>query len=135
MPEIVGEDRQPVPAGAGGWLTIAKPWPGMLRGIWGDDERYKIQYWSDVPGKYLCGDNARCDEDGYYWIMGRIDDVLNVSGPPAEHDRDRKRPGEPRGGGRGGGGGPAARDQGRGGGGVRHPQRRLRSVRGAARRS
>jgi acetyl-CoA synthetase len=52
----------------------------MLRGIWGDDERYKLQYWSDVPGKYLCGDNARCDQDGYYWIMGRIDDVLNVSG-------------------------------------------------------
>ena len=66
--------------GKGGWLVIAKPWPGMLRGIWGDDERYKNQYWRDVPGKYLCGDNARCDEDGYYWIMGRIDDVLNVSG-------------------------------------------------------
>ena len=80
VPEIVGEDRKPVPVGAGGWLTITKPWPGMLRGIWGDDERYKIQYWTDVPGKYLCGDNARCDEDGYYWIMGRIDDVLNVSG-------------------------------------------------------
>jgi acetyl-CoA synthetase len=80
VPEIVGEDRKPVPAGAGGWLTITKPWPSMLRGIWGDDERYKIQYWTDVPGKYLCGDNARCDADGYYWIMGRIDDVLNVSG-------------------------------------------------------
>lgn len=80
VPEIVGEDRKPVPVGSGGWLTIAKPWPSMLRGIWGDDERYKIQYWTDVPGKYLCGDNARCDEDGYYWIMGRIDDVLNVSG-------------------------------------------------------
>jgi len=80
VPEIVGEDGKPVPAGSGGWLTITKPWPGMLRGIWGDDERYKAQYWSDVPGKYLCGDNARCDEDGYYWIMGRIDDVLNVSG-------------------------------------------------------
>jgi acetyl-CoA synthetase len=80
IPEIVGEDRNPVPVGAGGWLTIAKPWPAMLRGIWGDDERYKIQYWSDVPHQYLCGDNARCDEDGYYWIMGRIDDVLNVSG-------------------------------------------------------
>ena len=52
----------------------------MLRGIWGDDERYQQQYWESVPGKYLCGDNARCDEDGYYWIMGRIDDVLNVSG-------------------------------------------------------
>ena len=80
VPEIVSEDRKPVPVGAGGWLTITKPWPGMLRGIWGDDERYKIQYWTDVPGKYLCGDNARCDEDGYYWIMGRIDNVLNVSG-------------------------------------------------------
>ncbi len=80
VPAIVGEDGKPVPAGSGGWLTITKPWPGMLRGIWGDDERYKAQYWSDVPGKYLCGDNARCDEDGYYWIMGRIDDVLNVSG-------------------------------------------------------
>jgi acetyl-CoA synthetase len=80
IPEIVAEDGKPVSAGNGGWLTIAKPWPGMLMGIWGDDERYKIQYWSDVPGKYLCGDNARCDDDGYYWIMGRIDDVLNVSG-------------------------------------------------------
>ncbi|MGD0898234.1 MAG: acetate--CoA ligase [Thermoguttaceae bacterium] len=80
IPEIVGEDHKPVEAGNGGWLVIARPWPAMLRGIWGDDERYKIQYWSDVPHKYLCGDNARCDEDGYYWIMGRIDDVLNVSG-------------------------------------------------------
>jgi acetyl-CoA synthetase len=52
----------------------------MLRGIWGDDERYKDVYWSKVPGKYLAGDNARRDADGYYWIMGRIDDVLNVSG-------------------------------------------------------
>jgi acetyl-CoA synthetase len=52
----------------------------MLRGIWGDDQRYQEQYWSKVPGKYLAGDNARCDNDGYYWIMGRIDDVLNVSG-------------------------------------------------------
>ncbi len=80
IPAIVGEDKQPVETGTGGWLTIAKPWPGMLRGIWGDMDRYQTQYWDDVPGKYLCGDNARCDEDGYYWIMGRIDDVLNVSG-------------------------------------------------------
>jgi acetyl-CoA synthetase len=80
IPEIVAEDGKPVNPGNGGWLTIAQPWPGMLSGIWGDDERYKIQYWSDVPHKYLCGDNARCDDDGYYWIMGRIDDVLNVSG-------------------------------------------------------
>jgi len=61
-------------------LCIDHPWPGMLRGIWGDDERYREQYWSKVPGKYLTGDNARCDNDGYYWIMGRIDDVINVSG-------------------------------------------------------
>jgi acetyl-CoA synthetase len=61
-------------------LCIAYPWPGMLRGIWGDDERYVQQYWTKVPGKYLTGDNARCDDDGYYWIMGRIDDVINVSG-------------------------------------------------------
>jgi acetyl-CoA synthetase len=80
VPEIVNEDGTPVEAGFGGWLVIAQPWPGMLRGIWGDDERYQQQYWSDVPGKYLTGDNARCDEDGYYWIMGRIDDVINVSG-------------------------------------------------------
>ncbi len=80
VPAVVAEDGKPVPANNGGWLTITQPWPGMLRGIWGDDERYKTQYWSDVPGKYLCGDNARCDDDGYYWIMGRIDDVLNVSG-------------------------------------------------------
>lgn len=52
----------------------------MLRGIWGDEARYKEQYWSKVPGKYLTGDNARQDDDGYYWIMGRIDDVINVSG-------------------------------------------------------
>ena len=80
VPAVVAEDGKPVPANNGGWLTITQPWPGMLRGIWGDDERYKTQYWSDVPGKYLGGDNARCDDDGYYWIMGRIDDVLNVSG-------------------------------------------------------
>ena len=79
-PEIVGKDQQPVPVGSGGWLMIARPWPGMLHGIWGDDRRYEAQYWSSVPGKYLCGDNARQDEDGYYWIMGRIDDVLNVAG-------------------------------------------------------
>ena len=80
LPEIVGKDGKPVPPGSGGRLVITQPWPGMLRGIWGDDERYWAQYWKEVPGKYLCGDNARCDEDGYYWIMGRIDDVLNVAG-------------------------------------------------------
>ena len=81
IPKIVdATGREIEEANQGGWLTIAHPWPGMLRGIWGDDERYQEVYWSKVRGKYLAGDNARRDEDGYYWIMGRIDDVLNVSG-------------------------------------------------------
>ena len=80
IPKIIGEDGEEVGVDQGGMLTIAHPWPGMLRGIWGDDERFKEVYWSKVKGKYLAGDNARCDKDGYYWIMGRIDDVLNVSG-------------------------------------------------------
>ena len=80
IPMIVDSSGAEVDANHGGWLTIAHPWPGMLRGIWGDDERFKEVYWSKVPGKYLAGDNARRDADGYYWIMGRIDDVLNVSG-------------------------------------------------------
>jgi acetyl-CoA synthetase len=80
IPAIVDEHGKPVDPGRGGWLVITKPWPGMLRGIWGDPERYREQYWSKVPHQYLAGDNSRCDSDGYYWIMGRIDDVLNVSG-------------------------------------------------------
>ena len=80
FPEIVGEDRRPVEPGRGGRLVIARPWPGMLRGIRGDDARDMVQYWNDVPHKYLAGDNARCDDDGYFWILGRIDDLLNVSG-------------------------------------------------------
>jgi acetyl-CoA synthetase len=80
LPAIVDERGQPVEPGQGGMLVMTKPWPGMLRGIWGDDERYKEQYWSKVPHMYLAGDNARCDADGYYWIMGRIDDVINVAG-------------------------------------------------------
>ncbi len=80
VPAIVDSSGKPVPTGQGGWLVMTKPWPGMLRGIWGDDERYKEQYWSKVPHNYLAGDNCRKDADGYYWIMGRIDDVLNVAG-------------------------------------------------------
>ena len=80
IPAIVDEEGNAVEPGNGGWLVITHPWPGMLRGIYGDDDRYKDVYWSKVPGNYLAGDNARCDKDGYYWIMGRIDDVLNVSG-------------------------------------------------------
>ena len=80
VPEIVDDQGRAVEPGSGGWLVVGKPWPGMLRGIWGDEDRYRSQYWSKVPHKYLTGDNARCDEHGYYWIMGRIDDVLNVAG-------------------------------------------------------
>ena len=65
---------------ASGMLVIRKPWPGMLRGIYGDEERYKKQYWSEFPGFYFTGDGARRDEDGYYWITGRVDDVIKVSG-------------------------------------------------------
>ncbi len=78
--EVVDKAGKPVPAGAGGFLVVRKPWPAMLRTIWGDDERYKQQYWSQVPGYYFTGDGARRDKDGYLWILGRIDDVLNVSG-------------------------------------------------------
>jgi acetyl-CoA synthetase len=80
VPQIVDATGHPVQPGEGGWLVMQKPWPGMLRGIWGDDARFVETYWSRVPGKYLAGDNARQDADGYYWIMGRIDDVLNVAG-------------------------------------------------------
>ena len=80
IPEILDENGRPVGKNQGGWLVMSHPWPGMLRGIWGDDARYQEQYWSKVPHKYLAGDNCRIDNDGYYWIMGRIDDVINVSG-------------------------------------------------------
>ena len=69
-----------VPAGSGGLLVIRKPWPSMARTIYGDPERYQKTYWSDVPGCYFTGDGARQDADGYFWLMGRVDDVINVSG-------------------------------------------------------
>ena len=80
VPEIVTREGVPVGPNQGGFLVITKPWPSMLRTIYGDDERYKTQYWSDVPGSYFTGDGARRDEHGNYWIMGRVDDVLNVAG-------------------------------------------------------
>ncbi len=80
VPRIVDESHHDVPPNQGGMLCIEKPWPGMLRGIWADDARYVEQYWKKVPHMYLAGDNSRRDDDGYYWIMGRIDDVINVSG-------------------------------------------------------
>ncbi len=64
----------------GGFLTLTEPWPGMLRTIYGDDERYRETYWSRFPGRYFAGDGAKLDEDGYWWILGRVDDVLNVAG-------------------------------------------------------
>jgi acetyl-CoA synthetase len=80
VPEVVTKEGEPVPAGQGGLLVIRKPWPSMARTIWGDPDRYVKQYWSDVPGCYFTGDGARMDEDGYFWLMGRVDDVINVSG-------------------------------------------------------
>ena len=78
--DIMTRDGKPVDANQGGYLVIKRPWPSMLRTIWGDDERYKQQYWSQIEGIYFAGDGARRDKDGYFWIMGRIDDVINVSG-------------------------------------------------------
>lgn len=78
--EIVDKHGKPVPQGQGGFLVIRKPWPAMLRTIYGDDERYKQQYWTQVPHVYFTADGARQDENGYFWIMGRVDDVLNVAG-------------------------------------------------------
>jgi acetyl-CoA synthetase len=77
---IVDRDGNELGPNQGGLLVIRKPWPAMLRGIFNDPDRYQRQYWSDVPGVYFTGDGARRDDDGYFWIMGRIDDVLNVSG-------------------------------------------------------
>ncbi len=80
VPMVFDEAKELIEGDHGGMLCIGQPWPGMLRGIWGDPQRYADQYWSMIPGQYLTGDNARRDRDGYYWIMGRIDDVINVSG-------------------------------------------------------
>src|SRR5258708_26918389 len=77
---VVDENGKEVTANRGGKLVIRKPWPSMLRTIWGDKERYKQTYWSEVEGCYFTGDGARRDKDGYVWIVGRIDDVLNVAG-------------------------------------------------------
>jgi acetyl-CoA synthetase len=78
--DIVKKDGTPVGANEGGMLILKQPWPSMLRTLWNDDERFMKSYFSDVPGVYFTGDGARRDEDGYYWVVGRIDDVLNVAG-------------------------------------------------------
>jgi acetyl-CoA synthetase len=78
--EVVTRAGERVPLGSGGYLVVKRPWPSMLRTVYGDPDRYVRQYWSDIPGMYFTGDGAREDKDGYFWIMGRVDDVLNVSG-------------------------------------------------------
>jgi acetyl-CoA synthetase len=78
--DVVTREGDPVPPNGGGFLVLKQPWPAMLRTIYGDPQRYQSQYWSQIPGMYFTGDGARKDEDGYFWIMGRIDDVINVSG-------------------------------------------------------
>ena len=78
--DVVTREGDPVPPGGGGYLVLKRPWPAMLRTIYGDPKRYEDQYWSQLPGMYFTGDGARKDKDGYFWIMGRIDDVINVSG-------------------------------------------------------
>ncbi|WP_303797754.1 acetate--CoA ligase [Alicyclobacillus macrosporangiidus] len=77
---VLDEEGKPVEPGHGGYLVITKPWPSMMRTIWGDDERFRRSYFGKFPGVYLAGDGARVDEDGYFWVLGRIDDVINVSG-------------------------------------------------------
>ncbi len=77
--EVVDDHGHPVERG-GGYLTITQPWPSMLRGIWGDPERYRDTYWSTYEGRYFAGDGAKLDDDGYLWLLGRVDDVMNISG-------------------------------------------------------
>jgi acetyl-CoA synthetase len=78
--DILDEAGNSVPHGSGGYLVIKRPWPGMLRTLFGDDERFKEQYWSKYPGIYFAGDGAKRDKDGYFWLLGRVDDVMNIAG-------------------------------------------------------
>jgi acetyl-CoA synthetase len=80
VPEVVDKEGRPVDAGEGGYLVIRRPWPSMLRTVHGDPDRYVETYWKRFPGMYFTGDGARRDADGYFWIMGRVDDVINVAG-------------------------------------------------------
>ncbi|HLN76127.1 MAG TPA: acetate--CoA ligase [Nocardioidaceae bacterium] len=78
--EVVDDTGTPVANGAGGYLVLTEPWPAMLRTLWGDDQRFKDTYWSRFPGRYFAGDGAKKDDDGDIWLLGRVDDVMNVSG-------------------------------------------------------
>jgi acetyl-CoA synthetase len=77
---VVNDEGEAVKPGSGGYLVLTEPWPAMLRTIWGDDDRYRDTYWSRFPGRYFAGDGAKLDEDGDVWLLGRVDDVMNVSG-------------------------------------------------------
>jgi acetyl-CoA synthetase len=78
--QVVDDAGEPVPHGSGGYLVLTEPWPGMLRTLWGDDQRFKDTYWARFPGRYFAGDGAKLDSDGDIWLLGRVDDVMNVSG-------------------------------------------------------
>jgi acetyl-CoA synthetase len=78
--DIVDDKGEAVAIPGGGYLVLDQPWPAMLRGIWGDDQRFRDTYWSRFPGRYFAGDGAKRDEDGYFWLLGRVDDVMNISG-------------------------------------------------------
>jgi acetyl-CoA synthetase len=78
--DVVDKEGEPAPIPGGGYLVLTRPWPSMLRGIWGDPERYQATYWSKYDGKYFAGDGAKRDDEGYYWLLGRVDDVMLVSG-------------------------------------------------------
>ena len=78
--DVVDDQGKSVPNGHGGYLVLTEPWPAMLRTLWGDDERYRDTYWSRFPGRYFAGDGAKRDDDGDIWLLGRVDDVMNVSG-------------------------------------------------------
>ena len=78
--DVLDDMGDPVPDGHGGYLVLTKPWPAMLRGIWGDPQRYVDTYWSRFDGMYFAGDGAKKDEEGNIWLLGRVDDVMNVSG-------------------------------------------------------
>ncbi len=80
MPDVVDANGNSVPLGGGGFLVLKKPWPAMLRGIWGDPDRYVKTYWSKFKGMYFTGDGCKRDEEGYYWLMGRVDDIMLVAG-------------------------------------------------------
>ena len=79
-PQILRENGKPAEVNEGGYLVIKRPWPGLMRGVYGDPDRFRDTYFVQFPGVYFSGDGARRDEDGYFWLMGRVDDVLNVSG-------------------------------------------------------